>query len=80
MKSSEKSKRKGGSRRGNDAVESATGEQVIRELVARKAYELYEKRGCSDGCDVEDWLEAERLILDQPKNQPSTSKETPKGV
>lgn len=34
--------------------------------IARLAYELYEKRGCSPGYELEDWLEAERLILIQP--------------
>ena len=32
------------------------------ELVGKKAYELYEKRGCVDGCDLQDWLEAERIV------------------
>lgn len=34
--------------------------------IARLAYELYEKRGCSPGHEIDDWLEAERLILIQP--------------
>ncbi|HUK57009.1 MAG TPA: DUF2934 domain-containing protein [Nitrospiria bacterium] len=34
----------------------------LREQVAQKAYELYEKRGGLHGHDIEDWLEAERLI------------------
>ena len=28
--------------------------------VARRAYELYLARGCEDGHDVDDWLQAER--------------------
>lgn len=32
------------------------------QLISEKAYELYQKRGCCDGCDLDDWLEAERLI------------------
>lgn len=31
--------------------------------VAEKAYDLYERRGCCHGQDVDDWLEAERIIL-----------------
>ena len=58
-------------------MESNLDEQAVRDRVAKIAYELYEKRGRSEGCDVEDWLEAERLILDQLGNQRSTSKETP---
>ena len=30
--------------------------------VARRAYELYLARGCEDGHDVEDWLQAEREL------------------
>ncbi len=31
-----------------------------KELVRRKAYELYERRGKTDGHAIEDWLQAER--------------------
>jgi len=34
------------------------------EAVARRAYEIYEARGCADGCDVDDWLQAERELQD----------------
>lgn len=34
---------------------NASREEVIR----RKAYELYEKRGRTDGHDLDDWLSAE---------------------
>ncbi len=30
--------------------------------IAQKAYELYEKRGCGDGRDLDDWLEAEKVL------------------
>jgi Protein of unknown function (DUF2934) len=33
-----------------------------RVEVARRAYSLYEARGCGDGRDVEDWLLAERQL------------------
>lgn len=35
------------------------------EFIARvrmKAYELYEKRGYTHGKDLDDWLEAERIV------------------
>jgi len=32
------------------------------EKVAKKAYELYQKRGSKPGHDKEDWYEAERLV------------------
>jgi DUF2934 family protein len=33
--------------------------------VARKAYELFERRGGEHGHDVDDWLEAERLVAEE---------------
>ena len=35
---------------------------ISLEMVEKKAYELYEKRGCQHGCDQQDWFEAERII------------------
>lgn len=35
----------------------------LHARVAARAYSLYERRGCEDGYDLEDWLEAERMIL-----------------
>ena len=32
------------------------------DKVAKKAYELYVKRGCKAGHDKEDWYEAEKLV------------------
>jgi Protein of unknown function (DUF2934) len=40
-------------------------ESTIRDRIALKAYELWESRGRSHGSDVENWLEAERLIIDE---------------
>jgi HSP20 family protein len=37
--------------------------QELRELIARRAYELFEKRGYAHGQDSEDWLKAESEIL-----------------
>ena len=34
----------------------------LNKLVAKKAYELYEKRGRKPGHSKDDWLEAERII------------------
>jgi hypothetical protein len=33
------------------------------EAVERRAYELFQARGCDHGCDLEDWFRAEREIL-----------------
>ena len=35
---------------------------VREEEIRKKAYELYEKRGCQPGQEWEDWLEAERTV------------------
>jgi hypothetical protein len=35
---------------------------VTEEAIARRAYDLYLKRACGDGGDIDDWLEAERLL------------------
>jgi HSP20 family protein len=37
--------------------------QATKELIARRAYELFEQRGCAHGQDSEDWLKAESEIL-----------------
>ena len=34
----------------------------LGKLVAKKAYELYEKRGKKAGHSMDDWLEAERIV------------------
>ena len=36
---------------------------LLRRLFARRAHQLYEARGCLDGFDLQDWLQAEREIL-----------------
>jgi DUF2934 family protein len=35
----------------------------IRGRIALKAYELYERRGGDGGREMEDWLEAEQIIM-----------------
>ena len=36
--------------------------EVSAEEIARVAYQLFERRGCEHGHDLEDWLEAERIV------------------
>jgi|GEM_PF-1320148 len=36
--------------------------QNMQDMIAKKAYELYEKRNFQNGNDFNDWLEAERLV------------------
>lgn len=37
--------------------------QEIQQKIEKKAYELYEQRGGAHGNDLNDWLEAERIVL-----------------
>ena len=37
-------------------------EETLRDMIARKAYEIYEERGREEGKDFEHWLEAETII------------------
>lgn len=39
--------------------------EEIQEAIRKKAYELFEKRGCSHGNDWQDWLDAERIVTSQ---------------
>jgi len=38
---------------------------LLRRLFAQRAYQVYEERGCHDGFDLQDWLQAEREVLEQ---------------
>lgn len=37
--------------------------ETLHPRIQEKAYELYLKRGGSHGRDMDDWLEAERIVL-----------------
>jgi hypothetical protein len=39
------------------------------EEVAKVAYELYQKRGGSHGFDVDDWLEAEKIVRNRREQE-----------
>lgn len=42
-------------------------EARLKDLVAQKAYQLWEKNGCCHGQDMDHWLEAERLVKQELK-------------
>jgi hypothetical protein len=42
---------------------SLSDDELLHQRIAEKAHELYECRGCCYGRDLDDWLEAERLVL-----------------
>lgn len=35
------------------------------EEIEKLAYELYEKSGYIEGCEIENWLEAERIVMER---------------
>ncbi len=35
----------------------------VKERIAEKAYKLYEQRGRQDGQDLDDWLQAEEIVM-----------------
>ena len=37
----------------------------MRERISKKAYELWEERGYRDGQDLEDWLDAEVIVMEE---------------
>jgi len=43
-------------------VDTLTPDPPSPEAIAVRAYELYVARGCAEGCDVDDWLQAEREL------------------
>jgi hypothetical protein len=41
----------------------------IRGRIALKAYELFERRGYEGGRDMEDWLEAEAIVMEEVRRE-----------
>jgi hypothetical protein len=37
----------------------------MRDRILRKAYELWQERGYRDGHDLEDWLDAEAIVMEE---------------
>ncbi len=40
----------------------------LKEEISRVAYELYIKSGCIPGRDMDNWLEAERIVMEKYKS------------
>jgi hypothetical protein len=55
----------GESKQQPDRGPSALSEVEFHARVARRAYDLFEQRGRNSGGEVEDWLEAERLVREE---------------
>ena len=46
----------------------STDSRMSVDDIARRAYELYEERGCEHGRDFDDWLLAEHELRDSMKS------------
>ena len=46
----------------NSKRKAKTDLKTRHEMIEKKAYELYEKRGREHGKDLDDWLEAEKIV------------------
>ena len=44
---------------------SVSADELRHQRIAEKAHEIYECRGCWHGRDLDDWLEAERILLSE---------------
>jgi hypothetical protein len=44
-------------------IDKANGESALREMIAERAYELWETQGRPEGCDLIHWYQAEQEIL-----------------
>jgi len=52
----------------------------LYDEIAKVAYELYEKRGRGGGCHVDDWLEAEKIVMARHARSAEAEGKPPKGV
>ncbi len=43
------------------------GQKSLREIIEKKAYEIYEQRGREPGKELDDWLEAEKIVIRKKK-------------
>ncbi|MBI4522243.1 MAG: DUF2934 domain-containing protein [Deltaproteobacteria bacterium] len=66
---SNKKSRKGTVSKGGNSQGTTVSEEELRRRIAEKAYELHQKRGGEPGRDIEDWLEAERLVMAEVDSQ-----------
>jgi H+-transporting ATPase len=57
-----------------DPVKPKAPATDMREMIAKRAYELYEQRGRQDGMAEEDWVQAEREIREKEKYKKDQSK------
>ncbi len=52
--------------------------ELLRERIAKRAHEKFVARGGQHGYDLEDWLEAEREVVEEIKAEQKAEKKAPK--
>ena len=52
--------------------------ELLKERIAKRAHEKFVARGGQDGYDREDWLEAEREVVEEIKTEKKAEKKAPK--
>ena len=50
-----------------------TSVRLVQEEIAARAFDLYQQRGATDGADVDDWLEAERQLVQERRDGVATA-------
>lgn len=61
-------------------VEPPVGEVDLSQRIAEKAYELFEGRNRAHGHELEDWLEAERMVLAELGADPHPTTKGRRGI
>lgn len=44
-----------------------------QEVIRRRAFQIYQERGMTDGLEVEDWLQAETELLESERRSSAAS-------
>ena len=57
---------------------SVSDDELRHQRIAEKAHELYQCRGCCHGRDLDDWLEAEQLVLSEMESQSPEKAQNPR--
>ena len=65
------------SRRSADSIEPSGSSFPGHDDIARRAYELWVSRGMSAGLDTDDWLQAERELLDRAARKATAPRRRP---
>ncbi|MBI2486368.1 MAG: DUF2934 domain-containing protein [Deltaproteobacteria bacterium] len=52
----------------NSKGKARVDQQTLNEMIEKKAYEIYEQRGREHGKDLDDWLEAEKIVKKKERN------------